>query len=35
MNIVMVYCDGGDIYSKVKSCKGKNFSEEQILDWLV
>ena len=35
MNIVMVYCDGGDIYSKIKSCKGKNFSEDQILDWLV
>jgi len=31
----MVYCDGGDIYSKVKAAKGKNFSEEQIIDWLV
>ena len=35
LNIVMVYCDGGDIYSKIKSSKGKNFSEEQILEWLV
>lgn len=35
LNIVMVYCDGGDIYSKVKAAKGKNFSEEQILDWMV
>lgn len=35
LNIVMVYCDGGDIYSKIKSSKGKHFSEDQILDWLV
>jgi non-specific serine/threonine protein kinase/NIMA (never in mitosis gene a)-related kinase len=31
----MIYCDGGDIYSKIKSSKGKNFPEEQIVDWLV
>ena len=32
----MVYCDGGDIYSKIKasSSKGKNFPETQIVDWL-
>ena len=35
LNIVMVYCDGGDIYSKIKASKGKHFSEDQILDWLV
>lgn len=35
MNLVMIYCDGGDMYSKIKQTKGKNFSEEQILDWLV
>ena len=36
LNIVMVYCDGGDIYSKIKanSSKGKNFPEQQIVDWL-
>ena len=36
LNIVMVYCDGGDIYSKIKasSSKGKNFTETQIVDWL-
>ena len=28
LNIVMVYCDGGDIYSKIKAAKGKNFSED-------
>lgn len=35
LNLVMIYCDGGDMYSKIKQNKGKNFSEEQILDWLV
>lgn len=35
LNIVMVYCDGGDIYSKIKGMKGKNFTEDQILDWMV
>ena len=35
LNIVMIYCDGGDIYTKIKASKGKNFSEEVILDWLV
>lgn len=36
LNIVMVYCDGGDIYSKIKGnqSKGKNFPENQIVDWL-
>ena len=28
LNIVMIYCDGGDIYSKIKSSKGKNFPED-------
>jgi serine/threonine protein kinase len=27
LNLVMVYCDGGDIYTKIKSTKGKNFAE--------
>lgn len=34
-NIVMIYCDGGDIYSKIKAAKNKHFSENEILDWLV
>ena len=36
LNIVMVYCDGGDIYTKIKATqnKGKNFPEVQIVDWL-
>ncbi len=33
LNIVMVCCEGGDMYSKVKSAKGKYFSEDQILEW--
>eukprot|EP01022_Parablepharisma_sp_SALTPOND_P020503 TRINITY_DN374_c0_g1_i1.p1 TRINITY_DN374_c0_g1~~TRINITY_DN374_c0_g1_i1.p1 ORF type:complete len:878 (+),score=169.96 TRINITY_DN374_c0_g1_i1:2421-5054(+) len=33
LNIVMVYCEGGDMYSKVKNAKGKNFTEDQILEW--
>ena len=31
----MIYCEGGDIFTKIKNAKGKNFSEQQILDWLV
>ena len=34
-NIVMIYCDGGDIYSKIKTAKNKHFIENDILDWLV
>ena len=32
--IVMMYCEGGDMYSKIKSAKGKKFSEAQILEWI-
>ena len=28
LNIVMIYCDGGDIYTKIKASKGKHFPEE-------
>ena len=31
----MVYCEGGDVYSKIKASKGKNFTEDNILEWLV
>ena len=27
LNIVMTYCDGGDMYNKIKNAKGKNFPE--------
>lgn len=33
--IVMVNCEGGDMYSKIKSVKGKKFTEAQILEWFV
>jgi len=33
LNIVMVYCEGGDMYTKIKNAKGKNFTEDQILEW--
>jgi serine/threonine protein kinase len=35
LNMVMTYCDGGDMYTRIKNSKGKNFTEQQILDWLV
>jgi hypothetical protein len=28
LNIVMIYCEGGDIYNKIKQAKGKNFDEK-------
>lgn len=31
--IVMVYCEGGDIYSKIKSAKGHRIAENQVMDW--
>jgi serine/threonine protein kinase len=33
---VMVYCELGDMHSRIKQMKekGKNFTEGQILDWL-
>ena len=34
-NIVMVYCDGGDFYNKIKNAKNKNFTENEIIDWIV
>ncbi|GAB1597748.1 serine/threonine-protein kinase Nek1-like isoform X3 [Argonauta hians] len=33
--IVMAYCEGGDLYSKINDQKGIEFCEEQILDWFV
>jgi non-specific serine/threonine protein kinase/NIMA (never in mitosis gene a)-related kinase len=31
LNIVMIHCEGGDIYQKIRL--KKPFSENQILDW--
>ncbi|CAF0941097.1 unnamed protein product [Brachionus calyciflorus] len=33
--IVMDYCDGGDLYSKIQSARGVLINEDQILDWFV
>lgn len=27
LNIVMVHCEGGDMYNKIRNQKGKNFTE--------
>lgn len=34
-NIVMVYCEGGDFYNKIRVAKGKFFSENEIIEWIV
>jgi NIMA (never in mitosis gene a)-related kinase len=33
--IVMQYCEGGDLFSKIERQNGTLFPEEQILDWFV
>src|SRR5690242_19746516 len=33
LNIVMDYADGGDLQIRIRSQKGKYFSENQIVDW--
>ncbi|GFN82177.1 serine/threonine-protein kinase nek1 [Plakobranchus ocellatus] len=33
--IVMNYCSGGDLYSKINERRGQLFSEDQILNWFV
>ena len=33
LNIVMAHCEGGDMYSHIKNANGKNFDEDQILEW--
>ena len=35
LNIVMIHCEGGDMYNKIKTAKGKNFPEAQIMDYFV
>lgn len=34
-NIVMAHCDGGDFYNKIRAQKSKNFTENEIIDWIV
>ncbi|CAF1059021.1 unnamed protein product [Didymodactylos carnosus] len=33
--IIMDYCDGGDLHSRIQTQRGVLFSEDQILDWFV
>jgi NIMA (never in mitosis gene a)-related kinase len=35
LHIVMLYCDGGDLYSKIKEQNGKYLEETQIVEWFV
>ncbi|VDD75441.1 unnamed protein product [Mesocestoides corti] len=35
IHIVMEFCDGGDLYSKINSQNGVLFAENVILDWFV
>lgn len=31
----MLYCDGGDLYTKIKEQMGKFIEEGQIVEWFV
>ena len=33
--IIMDYCDGGDLHSRIQAQRGILFPEDQILDWFV
>lgn len=37
LNIVMAYCEGGDLYTKIKEKKAKKelLSESQIIEWFI
>ncbi len=37
LNIVMAYCEGGDLYTKLKEMKTKkeSLSENQIIEWFI
>lgn len=35
LNIVMIYCDGGDFYNKIRNAKNKYFTENEIIEWIV
>lgn len=35
LHIVMLYCDGGDLYSIIKEQNGKYIEETQVVEWLV
>lgn len=33
--IAMQYCEGGDLYTKLKERKGQNMEERQVVEWFV
>ena len=33
--IVMGFCDGGDLYNKLKEQKGVALEEKQVVEWFV
>eukprot|EP00698_Gefionella_okellyi_P005407 TRINITY_DN14959_c0_g1_i1.p1 TRINITY_DN14959_c0_g1~~TRINITY_DN14959_c0_g1_i1.p1 ORF type:complete len:738 (-),score=146.49 TRINITY_DN14959_c0_g1_i1:113-2326(-) len=33
--IIMTYCEGGDLYARIKAQQGVYFTEKQILEWFV
>mmetsp|Transcript_11156 Transcript_11156/g.21211 ORF Transcript_11156/g.21211 Transcript_11156/m.21211 type:complete len:667 (-) Transcript_11156:968-2968(-) len=35
LHIVMNYCEGGDLNTRIRNAGGEYFSEEQVLDWFV
>lgn len=35
LNIVMAFCEGGDLYTKLKYRKKQLLPEEQIIDWFI
>ena len=35
LNIIMAFCEGGDLYTKLKYRKKQLLSEEQIMEWFI
>ena len=35
LHIVMTYCEGGDLSSRLKACKGVPLAEDQVIEWFV
>ena len=31
----MAYCEGGDLSSRLKACKGVPLPEDQVIEWFV
>jgi len=35
LHIIMAYCEGGDLSSQLKACKGVPLAEDQVIEWFV